>query len=205
MCPPPLVSAIQMDNKNLRAGDSRQKSVVGAGDVKITASVWSAISCWNASRILTVRGRGLNELDVAMVHEMETNPVAMERIKSKDEWVKVVLNAIIKKEGSAEFMDGEESTNWPKIKQSDFKQGITVAHITSIIMAHREALKKWAKQQADVKAKQKAAKTVVKKTLVAAEEVVADHAEEKADAVIAEQVELIAQQPVEVPESWEDL
>ena len=196
-----------MDNKNLRANDSRQKSVLGTGDVKITASVWSAISCWNASRILTVRGRGLNERDVALVQEMETNPVAMERIKSKDEWVKILLNAIIKKEGSADFMDGEESMNWPKIKQNDFKQGITVSQITTIIMGHREALKKWVKQQADVKAKQKAAKaaTTAKKVCesAAAEEAVVAEAVAVAVAVTLPQAEL--KELAEVPESWEDL
>ena len=191
-----------MDNKNLRAIDARQRSVVGSGDVKITASVWSALSYWNASRILTPRGRGFNAQEEKMVHEMETNPVAIERIKHKDDWVKALLNAIIKKEGSLDFMDGEESVNWPKIKQYDFKHGIAVSQITSIVMEHRESLKKWAKQQADVKAKQKAAKMVVKQAQAQVAE--APQAQAAAEAPQAAETQVV-DAPQEVPESWEDL
>lgn len=189
-----------MDNKNLRATDARQRSVLGSGDVKITAGVWSALSFWNASRILTQRGRGINAIEEKMVREMEYSPVALERLKHRDEWSKAILNAIIKKEGSLEFMDGEESMNWPKIKQCEFKHGITISQITSIIIGHREALKKWDKQQTENKKKQKTSKILATRSHTY-------QAEETDTAPQLRQTQSLTLDALceAVPESWEEL
>ena len=195
-----------MDNKNLRAIDSRQKSVLGAGDIKITASVWSAISFWNASRVLTKKGRDLGVQDEALVREMETNASSLCRNNSRDSWIKLLLNAIIKKEGSLDFMDGE-SLNWPKIKQSNFVHGITVLRITHIIMEHRAALNRWSHQQSKLKTSQKMPAASHHVTLIALENAAAEEASEEAkysDSPPPPQ-ETIHPPLNDVPESWEDL
>ena len=197
-----LVSAIKMDNKNLRAIDARQKSVMGTGDIKITASVWSAISFWNASRILTKKGRELIVQEENIVNEMETNQSLVHRTINRDAWVKLLLNAIIKKEGSLDFMDGE-SLNWPKIKQPTFIYGITISRITHIIMAHRETLKQWNQQQTKLKTSQKQISRIQTVTMVDVERAAAEEAAEEAKYSIAAHPS--PQETIDVPESWEDL
>ena len=192
-----------MDNKNLRAIDSRQKSVLGTGDIKITASVWSAISFWNASRVLTKKGRAVGVQDKAIVCEMETSTSSLCRNNCRDAWIKLLLNAIIKKEGSLDFMDGE-SLNWPKIKQPNFMYGITVLRITHIIMEHRDALNQWSQQQSKLKASQKMPTRLHHCMLQAVENAAAEEAAEEAKYTSAPQ-ETIDPQPTDVPESWEDL
>ena len=178
-------------SSNLRASDARQKSVFGVGDIKITASIWGCLSMWNASRVLTHDGFERYKQEKTLIRDMETCPVAMDRIKHKAAWVKAILNAIIKKEGSSDFLVGEASTNWPKIKQSEYKHGISVDELTRIIQEHREALKSWAQQQTQNKQK----KTVHVQTVAQAEviEVESSAAEEPAKLVVV------------VPESWEDI
>ena len=196
-----------MDNKNLRALDSRQKSVLGTCDIKITASVWSAISFWNASRVLTKKGRALGAQDEALVREMETNASSLCRNNNRDAWIKILLNAIIKKEGSLDFMDGE-SLNWPKIKQPNFVHGITVLRITHIIMGHRDALKQWSQQQTNLKTAQKIPTFSHHVTMLSVENAAAAEAEEEAkytDAPHSPPQETICLPTNDVPESWEDL
>jgi hypothetical protein len=197
-----------MDNKNLRAIDSRQKSVLGTGDIKITASVWSAISFWNASRVLTKKGRALGAQDDLLVYEMETNTSSLCRNNNRDTWIKLLLNAVIKKEGSLDFMDGE-SLNWPKIKQPNFVHGITVLRITRIIMGHRDALKHWSQQQSNLKTAQKKLTISHPVTLLSVESAAAAEAEEEAkytDASHSLPQETSDLLPThDVPESWEDL
>lgn len=192
-----------MDSKNLRAIDSRQKSALGNGDIKITAITWSAISFWNASRVLTKKGRDLGAQDEALVREMETNTSSLCRNNNRDAWIKIMLNAIIKKEGSLDFMDGE-SMNWPKIKQPNFVRGINVLQITHIIMGHRDALKQWSQQQSSLKTSQKMSTFSHDVTMQALETAAAAEAEEEAKYTVVPQ-ETIDQQPNDVPESWEDL
>ena len=171
-------------NPNLHASDARQKSILGAGDVKITTSVWATLSMWNASRVLTQSGYASYKEEKKLIHAMETTPVELDKIKHTAAWVKIVLNAIIKKEGSNDFLVGEKSTNWPKIKQPEYKRGISVVELTRVIQEHRQALTIWAQQQTQNKQKQKQVAVVM--------------AEEPVAVVMAEE-------PVDVPESWEDL
>ena len=182
-------------NPNLHASDARQKSILGAGDVKITTSVWATISMWNASRILTQSGYARYKEEKKLIQAMETTPVALDKIKYTAAWVKIVLNAIIKKEGSDDFRHGEETTNWPSIKQPEYKRGISVVEITRVIQEHRRALINWAQQQTQNKQKQKQKPVAI----VMAEEPVAIVMAEEPVAVV------MAEEPVAVPESWEDL
>jgi hypothetical protein len=185
-------------NPNLRASDARQKSVFGEGDIKITASIWMTLSLWNASRVLTSGGFALYKQEKKLIQEMETNPIALERIKLKAVWVKTVLNAIIKKEGSSDFIVGESSTNWPKIKEPAYNHGISLVELTRIIQEHRQAVKSWSQQQ--TQNKQKKPSPSLKS--VAVEELV------KPDAVVPESWEDAVEESVKpdvvVPESWED-
>ena len=183
---------------NLRASDARQIRVLGSGNVNISLHAWSAISYWNASLVLNADEQWRVTQDAALVLEMETSTVVADRFKSKNIWVKNVLDAIIKKTGSQSFMIGEESSNWPKIKHRAFTHGITVSHISQIIMEHRDALKKWSQNQAEIKRKQKAIKTA--KVICAEDRQVLDT--KGAEEQPAPEPPAPEQIP---PDSWEDL
>ena len=129
------------------------KSILGEGDVKITSRVWATISTWNAGRVLTLHGYASYKEEKKLIQAMESAPNALDKIKYTATWVKIVLNAIIKKEGSGVFLVGEESTNCPKIKQPEYMRGISVIEITRIIQAHRQTLKNWARQKSQTKQK----------------------------------------------------
>ena len=45
-------------------------------------------------------------------------------------------------DGDRQFMHGEGSTNFPRIKAKDYKN-ITLADLTWILMDHREKIKNW--------------------------------------------------------------
>ena len=180
---------------NLRASNARQISAFGTGNVSITTHMWSALSCWNASMVLNHSNKELVEQEASVVRVMETSPIAAERFKSKHIWVNNVLDAIMKKKGSQDFLCGEESTNWPKIKQSRFPHGIAVSLITQIIMEHRDSLKKWAHAQAEIKEKS------IKSKLLKHEMKCRPEEPEPTAFKCAEEIVI----PPEVPENWEDL
>jgi hypothetical protein len=143
--------------KKIRAHDSRQKSVLGGNDVPITNSRWSKLSFWNASVVLESRVKKSSKSGSPVISELEyeaklVGKLSMEHA-SREEWTKRILNGIVRNEYVNAFID--RSTNWPKIKKREYKQGITMAEMTSIIMEHRATLVTWIEKQEEMKRVQK--------------------------------------------------
>lgn len=143
--------------KKIRAHDSRQKSVLGGNDVPITNSRWSKLSFWNASVVLESRVKKSSKSGSPVLSELEYEAKLVGKLStehaSREEWTKRVLNGIVRNEYVNAFID--RSTNWPKIKKREYKQGITLAEMTSIIMEHRATLVTWIEKQEEMKRVQK--------------------------------------------------
>ena len=181
--------------KKIRAHDSRQKSVLGGNDVPITNSRWSKLSFWNASIVLESRVKKSSKSGSPVLSELEyeaklVGKLSMEHA-SREEWTKRILNGIVRNEYVNAFID--RSTNWPKIKKREYKQGITMAEMTSIIMEHRATLVTWIEKQEEMKRVQKIKPMAVP---------VRDVPDVEVPDVEVPDVEV---PDVEVPDNWEDL
>jgi len=176
--------------KKIRAHDSRQKSVLGGNDVPITNSRWSKLSFWNASVVLESRVKKPSKSGSPVLSELEYEAKLVGKLSteyaSREEWTKRILNGIVRNEYVNAFID--RSTNWPKIKKREYKQGITMAEMTSIIMEHRATLVTWIEKQEEMKRVQKI------KPLATPVRVVSDT--KLPDVVISND---------ETPDNWEDL
>ena len=186
--------------KKIRAHDSRQKSVLGGNDVPITNSRWSKLSFWNASVVLESRVKKPSKSGSPVLSELEYEAKLVGKLSteyaSREEWTKRILNGIVRNEYVNAFID--RSTNWPKIKKREYKQGITMAEMTSIIMEHRATLVTWIEKQEEMKRVQKIKPMAapIRDILVVEVPVVEVPVVEVPDVVITND---------ETPDNWEDL
>jgi hypothetical protein len=88
----------------------------------------------------------------------------------------------------------DRSTNWPKIKKREYKQGITMAEMTTVIMEHRAILITWVEKQEEMKRVQKV-KPIVGDVKIA-EDVKVPPDVKVPDVVIPND---------EIPDNWEDI
>ena len=192
-------SATMATSKRIRAHDSRQKSVLGGNDVPITSSRWSKLSFWNASVVFESRSASSKKSSKggsSVASDLEYEARLVDKLAtehaSREEWTKRILNGIVRNEHVSAFID--RSTNWPKIKKREYKQGITMAEMTTILMEHRAALIDWIEKQNEMKKAQKVKTKTIVETVVS---------EEASEPEVPEPEIVISND--DAPDDWEDL
>lgn len=126
----------------LKAKDARHKSIY-KNNIPIIKTDWNVIGYWNASLVLFDSGIDILDKDRQHVELMKNGKTSTEQTTNRDKWCFRIVNELIRKQGTKQFLLGEESSNWPKIKEYEYKNGISIDRITDIIMNHRKALETW--------------------------------------------------------------
>lgn len=106
---------------------------------EIGQSEWSSLTNWVASQVI---GNETEKFDMDALYERLYHKDISVRRAAKTEWCKRIGRAVIHGDGDRQFMHGEGSTNFPRIKAKDYKE-ITLADLTWILMDHREKIKNW--------------------------------------------------------------
>ena len=106
---------------------------------QIGQSEWSSLTNWVASQVI---GNETEKFDMDALYERLSHKDISVRSAAKTEWCKRIGRAVIHGDGDRQFMHGEGSTNFPRIKAKDYKN-ITLADLTWILMDHREKIKNW--------------------------------------------------------------
>lgn len=174
----------------LKAKDARHKSIY-KNNIPIKMMEWNVIGHWNASLVLFNSGIDILYKDKQYVNLMRNGKTLTEKSTNRDKWCFRIVNELIRKQGTKQFLLGEESSNWPKIKEYEYKNGISIDKITDIIMSHREALEIW-KQN-----KLKKTKPIIKRHTIHKID------DEELDEELNQQETPIIR--VDVVDNWEDL
>ena len=124
----------------LKAVDAGHKKKIGDGNLKVKEKDWNSLTMWNAHLVLHEHKE--------MLEKDKRNAGRITEKKNRDEWTKRIVGEMIRKQSVNQFRVGEESTNFPKIKEKEYNRGITVEKITEILMNHREVLIEWKKNKA---------------------------------------------------------
>ena len=181
----------------LKAVDAGHKKKYGDGNVKVLKQDWNSLTMWNAHLVLHEHKE--------MLEKDKRNAERITEKKHRDEWTKRIVGEMIRKQSVNQFRVGEESTNFPKIKEQEYKRGITVEKITEILVNHREILIEWKKN----KAKKAAEVRLAKERMTEERPVEQLSAEERSEALVG--IALPARSEVLVGialaevDDWEDL
>ena len=106
---------------------------------QIGQSEWSSLTNWVAAQVIIETS---DKFDMDALYERLSHKDISVRSAAKTEWCRRISRAVIHGIGDKQFMDGEGSTNFPRIKSKDYKK-ITIADLTWILMDHREKIKNW--------------------------------------------------------------
>ena len=106
---------------------------------QIGQSEWSSLTNWVAAQVI---GNETEKFDMDDLYERLSHKDISVRIPAKTEWCKRIGRAVIHGDGDRQFMDGEGSTNFPRIKARNYNT-ITLTELTWILMDHREKIKNW--------------------------------------------------------------
>jgi len=148
---------------------------------------WGRLTNWIASETLIKSTFDIDQLIENMSHK-DVNI----SIKAKRDFCGRVARAIILGDSDYQFMHGESSSNFPKIKEKKYTT-IKLGELAKILMDHREKIRKW---NIGLESKQK------KKNTSKAAENTSKAAENTSKA--AENTSLKISQN-SVPNNWEDL
>lgn len=121
---------------------------VNTGRIKINNDAWFAISMWNAMEIFKS-----DSTDFNYISRMMKNDMYDVRVNNRNTWIKKIIDSFLKKTGINYFIEPQLDikTNFPKIKESDYNNGITIFKLTEIILNHRIEVKKWLQAQFEQK------------------------------------------------------
>ena len=125
---------------------------------------WGRLTNWNAAEVLHSPSFDIDKL-MARIGDKDVEI----RAKAQREWMHIISRAVILGLGDYQFMQGEESTNFPKIKAPKYTT-ISLSDLTWYIMDHRNKVKAW--KEAKDKAK---AAAVVSRVAAAEPEVVIEN------------------------------
>ncbi len=106
---------------------------------KIGQSEWSSLTNWVASQVI---GNETEKFDMDALYERLSHKDIRVRSAAGTEWCSRIGRAVIHGDGDRQFMNGERSTNFPRIKANNYKE-ITIEDLTWILMDHREKIKRW--------------------------------------------------------------
>ena len=98
---------------------------------------WGRLTNWIASETLIKSTFDMDQLIENMSHK-DVNI----SIKAKRDFCGRVTRAIILGDGDRQFMHGESSSNFPKIKKPIYRK-IQLSELVKILMDHREKINRW--------------------------------------------------------------
>ena len=102
---------------------------------------WGRLTNWNAAEVLHSPSFDIDKL-LARIDHKDFDI----RTKAQREWMHIISRAVILGLGDYQFMHGEASSNFPKIKMRKCTT-ISLKDLTWYIMDHREKVKEWKKKQ----------------------------------------------------------